>query len=45
MNSHGEYLLYKKTKREFMDVIANIGALFSTVIYIFYDLFFLFKKL
>ena len=30
-NSHGEYLLYKRTKKEFMDVIANIGALFSTV--------------
>ena len=44
MNSHGEYLLYKRTKREFMDVIANIGALFSTVKFIFSMIFSFYSK-
>ena len=42
-NKHDEYLLYKRTKREFLDVIANIGALFSTIKF-FFSLAFSFKK-
>ena len=38
-NKHNEYLFYKRKKIEFLDVIANIGALFSTVKY-FFSLFF-----
>ena len=34
-NKHQEYLLYKRTKRQFMDVIASIGALFSTIKFFF----------
>lgn len=43
-NKHEEYLLYKRTKRKFLDVIANIGALFSTIKFFFSLIFFLFKK-
>jgi len=34
-NPHRDYLLYKRTKFQFMDVIANIGALFSTIKFFF----------
>ena len=40
-NNHKEYLFYKRKKIEFLDVIANIGALFSTVKY-FFSIFFSF---
>ena len=40
-NNHKEFLYYKREKIEFLDVIANIGALFSTVKY-FFSLFFSF---
>ena len=30
-NNHNEYLLYKRKKIELLDVLANIGALFSTI--------------
>jgi len=41
LNNHDEYLLYKRKKVEFLDVLANIGALFSTIKNIF-SLFFSF---
>ena len=40
-NKHEDYLLYKRTKKEFLDVLANIGALFSTIKF-FFSLFFSF---
>ena len=40
-NRHEDYLLYKRTKKEFLDVLANIGALFSTIKF-FFSLFFSF---
>ena len=40
-NNHKEFLYYKRKKIEFLDVVANIGALFSTVKY-FFSLFFFF---
>lgn len=40
-NNHKEYLYYKRKKIEFLSVIANIGALFSTVKF-FFSLFFSF---
>ena len=30
-NNHDQYLLYKRKKVSFLDVLANIGALFSTI--------------
>ena len=42
-NNHKEYLLYKRKKIEFLYVLANIGALFSTVKYFFSTFFFLFQ--
>ena len=40
-NNHDEYLLYKRKKIELLDVLANIGALFSTIKNLF-SLFFSF---
>ena len=40
-NNHDEYILYKRKKVEFLDVLANIGALFSTIKNLF-SLFFSF---
>ena len=40
-NNHEEYLFYKRKKVEILDVLANIGALFSTVKF-FFSLFFSF---
>ena len=40
-NNHDEYLLYKRKKVELLDVLANIGALFSTIKF-FFALFFSF---
>ena len=40
-NNHNEYLLYKRKKIEPLDVLANIGALFSTIKNLF-SLFFSF---
>ena len=40
-NNYKEYLFYKRKKIEFLDVLANIGALFSTVKFCF-SLFFSF---
>lgn len=34
-NPNNNYLLYKRTKVSFLDVIANIGALFSTIKFFF----------
>ena len=30
-NDHDEYLFYKRKKIEFMDALANVGSLFSTI--------------
>ena len=30
-NNHYEYILYERTKIEFLDILASIGALFSTI--------------
>ena len=38
-NNHYEYILYERTKIEFLDVLASIGALFSTIKF-FFDLVF-----
>ena len=43
-NKHEEYLLYKRTKTEFLDVIANIGALFSTIKFFFSLIFSFYSK-
>ena len=40
-NNHDEYILYKRKKVELLDVLANIGALFSTIKNLF-SLFFSF---
>ena len=34
-NKHYEYILYERKKVEFLDVLANIGALFSTIKFFF----------
>ena len=34
-NNHYEYLLYERTKKEFLDILASIGALFSTIKFFF----------
>jgi len=36
-NNHFEYILYERTKIEFLDILASIGALFSTIKF-FFDL-------
>ena len=38
-NNHYEYILYERTKKEFLDILASIGALFSTIKF-FFDLVF-----
>jgi len=38
-NNHYEYILYERTKIEFLDILASIGALFSTIKF-FFDLVF-----
>ena len=38
-NNHFEYILYERTKIEFLDILASIGALFSTIKF-FFDLVF-----
>ena len=43
-NFHRDYLLYKRTKREIMDVVANIGALFSTIKFVFSVVFYFYSK-
>ena len=40
-NKHYEYILYERTKKEFLDILASIGALFSTLKF-FFDLIFSF---
>ena len=35
LNEHKEYIEYKRIKLQFLDVVANIGALFSTLRFIF----------
>ena len=40
-NNHDKYLLYKRKKIEFIDALANVGSLFSTVKF-FFALFFSF---
>ena len=34
-NKHYEYILYERKKVEFLDILANIGALFSTIKFFF----------
>ena len=34
-NKHFEYILYERKKVEFLDILANIGALFSTIKFFF----------
>ena len=43
-NNHNEYLLYKRKKVEFLDVLANIGALFSTIKFVFSFVFNFYSK-
>ena len=43
-NNHDEYLLYKRKKIEFLDVLANIGAILSTVRTIFVVFFSFYSK-
>ena len=43
-NDHKEYLFYKRKKVELLDLLANIGALFSTIRYIFSFLFSFYSK-
>jgi len=43
-NNHYEYILYERTKKEFLDVLANIGALFSTIKFIFDFIFSFYSK-
>jgi len=43
-NNHDEYLLYKRKKVEFLDVLANIGALFSTIKNLFSIFFSFYSK-
>jgi len=43
-NKHKEYLLYKRKKLELLDVLANIGALFSTIKYFFSLVFSFYSK-
>ena len=38
-NDHKEYIEYKRIKIVFLDVIANIGALFSTLKFVFSTIF------
>ena len=38
-NSHDNYLYYKRKKISFLDVLANIGALFSTIKFVFSFIF------
>ena len=44
LNEHKEYLFYKRKKVELLDVLANIGALFSTIRYIFSFFFSFYSK-
>ena len=43
-NKHKEYLLYKRRKVDILDVLANIGALFSTIKYFFSLFFYYYSK-
>ena len=43
-NDHENYIYYKREKVSFLDVIANIGAMFSTVQF-FFQLFYLFIQI
>ena len=43
-NNHDEYLLYKRKKIELLDVLANIGALFSTIKNLFSIFFSFYSK-
>ena len=43
-NNHNEYLLYKRKKIEPLDVLANIGALFSTIKNLFSIFFSFYSK-
>ena len=38
-NEHDEYIVYKRVKIEFLDVLADIGALFSTIKFCFSFIF------
>lgn len=39
LNEHKEYIEYKRIKLQLLDVIANIGALFSTLKFVFSSIF------
>ena len=43
-NKHKEFILYTRKKVDFLDVIASIGALFSTIKFFFFVFLFLSKK-
>jgi len=44
INNHNEYILYKRKKVAFLDVLANIGALFSTLKFVFSFVFNFYSK-
>jgi len=43
-NNHYEYILYERTKIEFLDILASIGALFSTIKFFFDFVFSYYSK-
>ncbi len=44
-NKHKEFILYTRKKVDFLDVIASIGALFSTIKFFFLCFFIFMKKI